>query len=369
MHVHLHGLLEVRGGAAAVARMLAAGLEASGVPVTRGFEIADGGAAAGAACGPESVHAAAPQDALVHVHGSEDFAACLSGLAERKGRVIVTLHDCKLFTAGCAYPLDCRGWRGSCADCPRGFGQGPDKVNAVKEMIGRLDPLLIAPSRWMADLAARALPGSRIRILPNGVRWPGSLPDKRAAKRAAGLDPEARCVMFAAHGGVRAAYKSGDKWLDIWNELNASVPGVVGFAAGGERFERMGDLLVWPYLEEAALRGLMRAADILAYPARADNHPLIVLEAMSEGTAVLAFAVGGVPEQIADGGTGFLAPEGDWGVFGHKLAELVRRPVSPRRAGRAAFESGRERFSAGRMVRDHLRLYEMLQEARALAAS
>jgi glycosyltransferase involved in cell wall biosynthesis len=369
MRVHLHGLLEARGGAAAVARMLEAGLGTNGVAVSRSFEVADGGGSAGAPCGPESLNAAAPEDALVHVHGSADFAACLSGLEERKGQVLVTLHDCKLFTAGCAYPMDCQGWRESCVSCPRGFDHRQGKVKAVKEALERLDPLLVAPSRWMAELAAQALPGSRVRVLPNGVHWPGALPDKRAAKRAAGLDPEARCVMFAAHGGAQAAYKAGDKWLDIWNGLKRSVPGVVGFAAGGERLERRGDLLVWPYLEADDLRGLMRAADILAYPARADNHPLIILEAMSEGTAALAFDAGGIPEQISDGRTGFLAPGGDWRVFSQRLEERMRKPMRSRRVGREAFESGKARFSSGRMVRDHLRLYGMLQDTRVLAAS
>jgi glycosyltransferase involved in cell wall biosynthesis len=169
--------------------------------------------------------------------------------------------------------------------------------------------------------------------------------------------------MFAAHGGTSAAYKSGDKWFELWQGLKARVPEAVGFVAGGEKQQRQGDLIFWPYLPEKKLRGLMRAADLLVYPARADNHPLLVLEAMSEGTASLAFTVGGVGEQIIDGRTGFLVQQDDWAGFLERLTELMARPGVTARAGSEAFESGRKRFTASRMVRDYMSLYRLALDA------
>lgn len=361
MRIRLHGLLGYRGGAARIAGTLEEGLCGAGAEVVRSCEIEDG------VCGtirasPGEVGPGEPDGALIHLHGSADYAACLQGLAGHRGRVLITLHDCRLFTAGCPFPLDCEGWLEACRNCPRGYGDV--RVDKVLEALDAVDPLLLAPSRWMARLAARALPERRIRVVPNGVAWPGTPGDKRTARRRIGLRPEVRCVLFAAHGGRAAQYKAGDKWLEIWRRVESKAPGTVGLVAGGDETGRQGDLIFRPYLDEAGLRELMRAADVLAYPTRADNHPLLVLEAMSEGTACLAFATGGVVEQIIDEKTGYLVPPGRWDVFADRLAGLMQRPHAARRAGRNAFEAGRKRFGVERMLAGHLDIYRrVIQEA------
>lgn len=368
MRVHLHSLLAEKGGAARVARSLERGLKGRGFEVGRGYEIGESGARSDL-CRPGDLGRLAPEDSLVNLHGSEDFDSCLAGLAGHKGRIVITMHDCRLFTAGCPFPLDCESWRGDCLDCQRGYGPGARNISKVKESLIDLGALVAAPSRWMAGMAASALPGVEVRVIPNGVAWPDTAAGKRAAKREAGLDPDARCVMFAAHGGISAEYKGGDTWLDIWRAVKARLPGVVGIVAGGDRTGREGDLVFWPYLEEQALRGLLRAADVLAYPTRADNHPLLVLEAMSEATASLAFAAGGIPEQIEDGDTGFLVPEGDWRLFGQRLVGLLGNPFELRNAGLRAFEGGRSRFSEERMVDGYAGLFRRLTGEDSLDAA
>jgi glycosyltransferase involved in cell wall biosynthesis len=196
-----------------------------------------------------------------------------------------------------------------------------------------------------------------VRVIPNGVDWPDELCGKREAKRAAGVDPGARLLLFAAHGGADAGYKAGDRWMELWRSAEKSVPGSVGVMAGGDKFSRKGNFLELPYLAEGRMRMFFRAADVFAYPTRADNHPLAVLEAMSEGAACLAFAAGGLPEQIEDGVTGFLVPEGDWAGYKRKLVELLSNPRRTREIGMNAFTAGREKFSSARMVSDYLNVY------------
>ena len=58
-----------------------------------------------------------------------------------------------------------------------------------------------------------------------------------------------------------------------------------------------------------------QAADIYIHPARADTFPTTIIEALACGTPVVATAVGGIPEQIVEGKTGFLVPVGDAGAM------------------------------------------------------
>jgi glycosyltransferase involved in cell wall biosynthesis len=365
--IHQHRVLQARGGAAAVARTLARDLAELRVPVAQSFEVREQAGGQGRELAAAEVGQEVSAVALLHLHGTLDWPVLLAGLARRPGPVLLTLHDCAAFTGGCPYPLDCAAHRAGCPEsCPRGFPATGQSWQARRKLFQVLRPTLVSPSRWLAGEAEAAL-GLPVVVIPNGVAWPDRAPDKAAAKRAAGLDPRARVVLFAAHGGREAAYKAGNRWVWLWERLAAAVPGLAGIMAGGGKTERRGNLLAFPYLPPERLAGFMAAADLFVYPTLADNHPLVVLEAMSQGCAVAAFAAGGVPEQVSHDATGLLARPGDWEGLAVAAAGLLNTPSAVRRLGRAAHAAGRERFSAERMVDEYLGLYRELFARRAVA--
>ena len=63
--------------------------------------------------------------------------------------------------------------------------------------------------------------------------------------------------------------------------------------------------------EQIDLPAVMRGADLFLLPSETESFGLAALEAMACGLPVIASAVGGLPEVIADGETGFLRPMGD----------------------------------------------------------
>jgi glycosyltransferase involved in cell wall biosynthesis len=82
---------------------------------------------------------------------------------------------------------------------------------------------------------------------------------------------------------------------------------------------------------------------------------LVMVESMACGTPVIAFRCGAVPEILEDGITGYVVHTVDEAV------DAVERVGSlDRRVCRRIFE---ERFSAKRMCRDYLRLYERLTQS------
>jgi glycosyltransferase involved in cell wall biosynthesis len=101
-------------------------------------------------------------------------------------------------------------------------------------------------------------------------------------------------------------------------------------------------------------------ADVFVLSSRSEGLPLAILEAMAAGLPVVATAVGGIPELVADGETGLLVPPGDADALAGALRRLVADPGLRRRLGEAARARVEERFSLTAMRRAHLALYERL---------
>jgi glycosyltransferase involved in cell wall biosynthesis len=104
------------------------------------------------------------------------------------------------------------------------------------------------------------------------------------------------------------------------------------------------------------LPGLYRQARVFVLPSVHENCygrrvavsellGLSVLEAMASGTPVVCSRIGGVPEIVEDGETGYLVEPGDVAALRARLTELLGDPARADRMGRAARESVLERFS------------------------
>lgn len=350
-----HAALQKRGGAQRVAAILRDRQQDMGQDARMSFEIAEDSIAAGTPAGEFGNHLLPGQ--IPHLHASTNWRALLGSIPEARP-ALITLHDCKLITGGCPFPLSCEHFGRECADpCPRGFPASRKNRSTKRELLDRLRPTLVSPSRWLANLAREALPGHKVRIIPNGIPWPAHKPDRQAARARLGIHTKAKVVLFAAHGGFKAVYKSGETWPAIWREIRRRVPGVVGFAAGGDSAEEHEGLKLWPYVDREKLGLLMAAADCMAYPTLADNHSLLILEAMACGLPVVATAVGGVPEQIMDGRTGILSENGPE-AFARSVADLLNQPSLLREIGHNAFDQGVKRFSDERMAKQYAPLYQ-----------
>ncbi|MDB4964392.1 MAG: glgA4 [Myxococcales bacterium] len=101
-------------------------------------------------------------------------------------------------------------------------------------------------------------------------------------------------------------------------------------------------------------RDLLAGASAMLFPiAWEEPFGLVMIEAMLSGTPVLALPRGSVPEVVEDGVTGFICRDVD--DMAARLRDIDRfdRAACRRRA--------LERWSAARMVRDYVAVYEQLQ--------
>jgi len=109
-------------------------------------------------------------------------------------------------------------------------------------------------------------------------------------------------------------------------------------------------------LPHAQVLAAMRKAAMLVLPGirtltgREEGLGMVLLEAAATGIPVIGSRVGGIPECIVDGKTGFLVPERDEEALGRRMAELLADPVRRHGMGAAGRALIEERFDIDRQT-------------------
>jgi glycosyltransferase involved in cell wall biosynthesis len=100
--------------------------------------------------------------------------------------------------------------------------------------------------------------------------------------------------------------------------------------------------------------------DLFVLPSRYEGFGIAIVEAMAASRPVVASAVGGIPEIIVHGQTGFLVAPGDVEGLVEAMWHVLKHPEQAVLYGSAGLERVRERFSIEAAVRRHEELYETL---------
>jgi glycosyltransferase involved in cell wall biosynthesis len=108
---------------------------------------------------------------------------------------------------------------------------------------------------------------------------------------------------------------------------------------------------------------LLKAFDLFALSSLHEGMCTSLVDAMAASKAAVATAVGGVPEVMADGETGYLVPAKDHDAMAQRIIELLQSEPLRRRMGDAALRRARERFTVERMVNGTIDVYEKLRVA------
>ncbi|MEO1085428.1 MAG: glycosyltransferase family 4 protein [Acidobacteriota bacterium] len=113
------------------------------------------------------------------------------------------------------------------------------------------------------------------------------------------------------------------------------------------------------------IRELMAAIDVVVFSSRQEGLPMVLLEAMAAGRAVVATRVGGIPEAVDDDVEALLVPSEDVDALAQALERAVSDPALRARLGEAGRRRYRESFTVGRMARAYEALYRRLAEGSA----
>jgi glycosyltransferase involved in cell wall biosynthesis len=269
----------------------------------------------------------------------------------RSAPVILFPQDPWLLTGHCGHPVDCPRWRIGCGNCPDLKIYPAIRRDATaynfrrKRKIYRESRLyLAAPSQWLLSMFEEAgVPLAGKRVIRNSVDTALFAPGgRRAARSALGLDPKRRIVMISGNHLKVNPWKGYGWILEAAERLGRmrKAP-VVDFLCVGDEGETVqfgGARIVFAGFvkDSSQMPAYYRAANVYFHPSRADTAPYSVLEAMACGLPVVAAAVGGIPEQVADGRTGYLVSPGDSRAMAARLAGLLAEPERAAAMGRRA---------------------------------
>ena len=145
----------------------------------------------------------------------------------------------------------------------------------------------------------------------------------------------------------------------------------------GEERERLqhlaADLSIGPFVRFLGLRAdvpeVLAACDLFALPSIQEGFPMVILEALAAGKAVIASEVGAIPDVIRHGATGMLVPPGDADALANAVCLLIEDKGARQRLGQTGRELVREGYNFERTVGQYDDLYQrVLGEAGMLGA-
>jgi glycosyltransferase involved in cell wall biosynthesis len=264
----------------------------------------------------------------------------VAALLESGKPVVWTLHDMNPFSGGCHYSAGCLGYRRDCLDCPQ-LGENPlqlpAKILQVKRKLWRRNLTIVTPSRWLAECARQSsvFRDFRVEVIPNSLETDVFFPrDKSAAKEALGLDRKQLVLLFSTYSdkekrkGFKELVRALQRCLKNTRFRELAAKGAIQILNLGPAQDKIAeqdfavrDLGVINGMDKVA--AIYAAADIFVMPSLEENLANAMLEALACATPVLGFDVGGTPDMIQNGVTGFLVPVSDSDKFAERLLELV----------------------------------------------
>ncbi len=265
---------------------------------------------------------------------------------------------------------------------PNIWGRLLGRLSGLPLVVGNVRGLLpqVQYERWLWPLAdyilcnTHSIPpilnkdckicSSRIGVIPNGVDTAFFRPPPRPENREPIILSVARMVPEKDHETLIRAFRlvlrdhpAAQLWLVGDGPRKPAMEQLVRQILPGARVRFLpGRPDLRPLLEQAAL---------FVLSSRHEAFPNVVLEAMAMSLPVVATRVGGLPELVTPGQTGWLTPPGNAPALAAAMSQLLADPETQQAFGRAGRERVERDFTLEAMVRRHEEVFTKLLKPRA----
>lgn len=231
----------------------------------------------------------------------------------------------------------------------------PNIMRTLERFVARRARVVVVPSKYLASIIKKwGIPKERIRVVYNGihVQEVGLKQVIRGLLRFKGklIVSPGRLVPWKGFGGLIKVHANLKKrHPDLTLLIVGAGPEQETLEMLAEKLNVSDSVIFSGNVENPVLLRYIRAADVCALNTRYEGFSHVLLEAAAIGTPIVTTNIGGNPELIEDGVSGYLATPDDRRVFEERLNALL---VSPELRARISGNAKRkvERFSVPRMV-------------------
>ncbi len=239
-------------------------------------------------------------------------------------------------------------------------------------LLGRGDRVVaVGQSVRRALIDNEGIPAQRIQVVYNGIDLEAFQPqtsDRLTVRRELGIEPDDFVVIQVA----RLDYlKDHATAIRTMARLLAVCPRARLLLVGeGPELAKLEALVQEQQLEARVhflglrhdIPRLLSASDVFLLTSISEGIPVTLIEAMAAELPVVSTSVGGVPEVVVGGETGWLAPAGDDAALARRLLCLADAPEAGRDLGRAGRRRAEVLFAVTQMHAQYESLYqEMLR--------
>jgi len=241
-----------------------------------------------------------------------------------------------------------------------------------------MDHVVCVSEAQAAKVRRAGVPAARMSVIYNAID-PARFqePDGRYRAKLLRYFRQPRTHIIAAAG--RLSPEKGFSVLVSAAERVLRVHPSAGFVLFGEGPERarlqqqinaagLGQTFILCGLR-ADLDRFVPHFDLMVLPSYTEGLPNVVLEAFAAGVPVVATAVGGTPEVIEDGVSGYLVPPGDAQGMADRIEELLAVPEVLPDMGRMGRLQVQEKFGFASQARLYRELFQQLCPAATVSES
>lgn len=276
---------------------------------------------------------------VVFLHWVNSFVSYhdVEKLMKLNKKIIWVMHDMWLFTGGCHYDQYCGKYEVGCGNCPMLKNRKNKDISyknfiRKKQMLNSGDIFLVGPSKWLVSCAKKSNIINQKRVfcianpIDNKIFYFKN--NKIKLREKFNLPNNKKIILF---GAMKADYNE-NKGIRYLEEALKLLPKqkfmVVVF--GNEDKKRKEYAIPTYYIgkiqEEDILSDLYNCADVFVAPSMQEAFGYTVCEALSCGTPVVAFPVGGILDQVQHLKNGYLAKFKNIEDIANGIEWAVRQP-------------------------------------------
>ena len=293
---------------------------------------------------------------------------------------VFTLQDMWCLTGHCFYSYDCEKWKTGCGKCP--YPNVPASIKRdgthiewllKKWSYNRSKLAIVGVSKWLAELARQSILNSfPIYHIPYGIDIELYKPlEKSVCRSVLGIPQNKKVLMFSAIS-MKDQRKGGElllKALKILPEKLKKDTVILLLGHMGESIAEAAGIeaINLGYISNDMIKAAVySSADLFILPTRAEAFGIVIIESFACGTPVVAFDVGGVPETVRHGITGYLAKRESYEDLSSGIIQLLDDKARLNQIKENCRDIAVKEYSMDLYIKRHVKLYQDVIENKQL---